>query len=120
MNKLYKLSLGLTAILAASCAKMEPLQYTVPKPESVAMQEEIDSYPALKSYINRTAHPNFKLGAALSLADYNNKGVMYRLANKNFDEIVLGYEMKHGGVVQSNGNLALDNVSRLLENAKTA
>ncbi len=120
MNKLYKLSLGLTAIMAASCTALEPLEYNVPKPESVAMQEQIDAYPALKSYINRTAHPNFKFGAALSLADYNNQGVMYRLANKNFDEIVLGYEMKHGGVVQSNGNLALDNVSKLLENAKTA
>lgn len=120
MNKLYKITLGLTAIMAASCARFEPLEYSVPKPESVAMQEEIDAYPALKSYINRTAHPNFKFGAALSLADYNNQGVMYRLANKNFDEIVLGYEMKHGGVVQSNGSLALTNVERLLENAKTA
>ncbi len=120
MNKIYKVVLGLTSLLVASCAKYEALEYSVTKPETAIVQEDIDSYPALKSYINRTANPNFKFGVALSLADYNNKNVMYRLANKNFDEIVLGYEMKHGAVVQSNGNLSLDNVTKLLENAKAS
>lgn len=118
MNKIYKVALGLTSLLVTSCTKYEALEYGVAKPETAIIQEDIDSYPALKSYINRTAHPNFKFGVALSLADYNNKNVMYRLANKNFDEIVLGYEMKHGAVVQANGNLSLDNVTKLLENAK--
>ena len=120
MKKIHKLALGLTTCVAASCTTFEPVDFKVDKPESVAIQENIDAYPALKSYINRSAHPNFKLGVALSLADYNNKNVMYRLANKNFDEIALGYEMKHGAVVQSNGNLALDNVTKLLETAKAA
>ena len=120
MKKIHQLALGLTTCVAASCTTFEPVDFKVDKPESVAIQENIDAYPALKSYINRNAHPNFKLGVALSLADYNNKNVMYRLANKNFDEIALGYEMKHGAVVQSNGNLALDNVTKLLETAKAA
>lgn len=120
MKKIHKLVLGVTTCVAASCTTFEPVDFKVDKPESAAIQENIDAYPALKSYINRSAHPNFKLGVALSLTDYNNKNVMYRLANKNFDEIVLGYEMKHGAVVQSNGNLALDNVGKLLETAKAA
>ncbi len=120
MNRLYKVALGITTLLVTSCNVYEPLDFSVDKPESVALQEDIDAYPALKSYINRTAHPNFKFGVALSLSDYVNKGVMYRLANKNFDEIALGYEMKHGAVVQANGSLALDNVSKLLETAKAA
>jgi len=120
MNKLYQIALGFTSIILASCTKYEPLEFATTKPESVALQENIDAYPALKSYINRTSNPNFKFGVALSLNDYVNKGVMYRLANKNFDEIALGYEMKHGAVVQSNGSLALDNVSKLLAAAKEA
>lgn len=120
MNRIYKVALGLTSLLVASCAKYEALEYSVTKPETAIVQEDIDSYPALKSYINRTANPNFKFGVALSLADYNNKNVMYRLANKNFDEIALGYEMKHGAVVQANGSLSLDNVTKLLETAKAA
>ena len=120
MNKIYKVALGLTVLLVTSCTKYEALEFNVVKPGTAVIQEDIDSYPALKSYINRTTNPNFKFGVALSLADYNNKNVMYRLANKNFDEIVLGYEMKHGAVVQSNGSLALDNVTKLLENAKAS
>jgi GH35 family endo-1,4-beta-xylanase len=96
------------------------MNFEVPMPESVAVQEDLDSYPALKSYINRSAHPNFKWGAALSLPQYINKTVMYRLVNKNFDEIVMGYEMKHGAVVQPNGSLALDNVSKLVHVAREA
>src|SRR5215210_8975184 len=111
MKILSKITIGFaTLVTAVSCAKNEPLAFSVEKPESITLQEDIDSYPDLKSYINRAAHPNFKFGVALSLEDYVNKGVMYRLANKNFDEIVLGYAMKHGAVVQADGSLALNNV----------
>ena len=120
MNNIYKVALGLTSLLITSCTKYEALEFDVVKPETAVIQEDIDSYPAIKSFINRTTNPNFKLGVALSLSDYNNKNVMYRLANKNFDEIALGYEMKHGAVVQANGTLLLDNVTKLLETAKAA
>ena len=120
MNNIYKVALGLTSLLVTSCTKYEALEFDVVKPETAVIQEDIDSYPAIKSFINRTTNPNFKLGVALSLSDYNNKNVMYRLANKNFDEIALGYEMKHGAVVQANGTLLLDNVTKLLETAKAA
>jgi endo-1,4-beta-xylanase len=118
MKTLYKLAL--TGILAVSCTKYDPLKFAVDKPENIALQEDIDAYPALKTYINRAAHPNFKLGMALSLNSYVNKDVGYRLANRNFDEIALGYEMKHGAVVQSDGTLRLDNIEKLIETAKAA
>lgn len=120
MKTLYKLALGLTGILAVSCTKYDPLKFAVDKPENIALQEDIDAYPALKTYINRGAHPNFKLGMALSLNSYVNKDVAYRLANRNFDEIALGYEMKHGAVVQSDGTLRLDNIQKLIETATAA
>ena len=121
MNKIYKTALGVAAIvMAASCSKYEPLGYEVDKPESVTLQEDINSYDGLLSYINQSAHPNFKLGAALSLSTYVNKSVMYRLANRNFNEIVMGWEMKHGGVVQPNGSLALENVENLMGRAQEA
>jgi endo-1,4-beta-xylanase len=113
--------IGFATLLAvASCNRYESLDYTVEKPESIAIQEDIDSYPALKSYINRSAHPNFRFGVGVNLSDYIQKGVMYRLANRNFDEIVVGYEMKHGAVVQADGSLALDKVQTLLQTAKAA
>jgi len=120
MKTLYKCAWGLTAVLAFSCSSYEPLKFEAEKPSGVVVQEEIDSYPALKSFIDRSAHPQFKLGMALSLNPYANQEVIYRLANRNFDEIVLGYEMKHGAVVKSDGTSYLDDVKRLIETAKTA
>ncbi len=121
MKGIIKLSFLITSVVIInSCNKKTSLDYEVPMPESIALQEDIDSYPALKSYINRSAHPNFKWGAALSLSEYINKTVKYRLVNRNFDEIVMGYEMKHGAVVQNDGTLALDNVRKLVNVAREA
>lgn len=121
MKNLYKIALGVTAsLLMVSCAKHELLDFHVDKPASFENQEKIDSYKALKTYLNKATNSDFKFGAAVSLSDYVNKGVMYRLVNSNFDEIVLGYEMKHGAVVQSDGKLALDKIKDLLKTAKEA
>lgn len=120
MNQLYKLGLPAMFLLVASCSDYEQLAFSVDKPESVVLQEDIDSYDALTSYVNREVNGDFKLGGAVSLSNYLQKGVMYRLLNRNFDEITLGYEMKHGAVVQSDGSLALGNVEELLSTAADA
>ena len=65
MNKLYKTGACL-AILAmvAACNKYKAAEFNVDKPESVTIQEDLDSYPALRTYINHNAHPDFKMGVA--------------------------------------------------------
>ena len=121
MNQLHKIAAGFIAfVVITSCNKYKGLEFNVDKPESVAVQEDIDAYPALKSYINRVAQPGFKLGVALGLQEYLDKGVKYRLANRNFDEIVLGYEMKHAAVVKADGSLDLVKVNSLLQTANAA
>lgn len=121
MKRFYKIALGLSAsVVLSSCAKYEDVDFHVDKPVKFANQEILDAYEPLKSYLNPQANTDFKLGLALSLPQYVNKGVMYRLANSNFNEIVLGYEMKHGAVVQSDGKLNLANVKNLLNAAKSA
>ncbi|NLR57439.1 1,4-beta-xylanase [Chitinophaga polysaccharea] len=121
MNPLHKIAAGfLVFVTITSCNKYQKLDFNVDKPESVAVQEDIDAYPALKSYINRASQPGFKWGVALGLQEYLDKGVKYRLVNRNFDEIVLGYEMKHGAVVQSDGSLDLAKVKSLLQTAGQA
>jgi len=121
MKQYSKIALGLVStLMLVSCHKYESLDYQVEKPSTFAAQEQIDAYQPLKTYINRTANPKFKLGAGASLQPYVSKGVIYRLINSNFDEITLGYEMKHGAVVQADGTLALTNVNNLLETASKA
>lgn len=105
-----------TAVLAlclASCAEMEMSEYDVEKPLSIENQEEIDGLQNLKTYVS---NPNFKLGAGVSMSSYNNLGAMYMLANTNFQEVTAGYSMKHGAVVQNDGSLKLDAVSKFVEN----
>jgi endo-1,4-beta-xylanase len=115
MNILHKIAACFVILVTVvSCNKHKALDFNVDKPETVTVQEDIDTYPALKTYINRSAHPDFRFGVAGSLSEYLAKGVMYRLANKNFDEFAVGYEMKHGAVVQANGSLALDKVKDFL------
>lgn len=121
MKRLHIIAAGFTVMtVMAACNKYNSPEFNVDKPASLEVQEDIDSYPALKSYINRAAHPNFRWGAALGLQEYLDKGVKHRLTNKNFDEIVLGYEMKHGAVVQNDGSLDLGKVKTLLETANKA
>lgn len=108
------------SVVFSSCYKYKPLLFDVTKPDDVTAQEDINSYPALKSYIDSTKYPDFHLGAAVSLGEYLKKGVLYRMVNRNFEQIVLGYAMKNGAVEQSDGSLNLDDVHRLLETAKSA
>ena len=111
---------AITLILLGSCADNSLLDFQVTEPESIAQLKYLNDYDVLKSYVDRTTNPNFKLGAGVSVSDYNSKGVVYRLANSNFDEITAGYEMKHMAVVQADGSLALDNVTNFLAIAKAA
>ena len=121
MKTIYRIVPFAALLLSlASCTESHLLSYDVEKPLTIANQEEINAYSDLKSYIDRKANPDFKLGAGISLTDYTSKSLMYRLVNKNFDDITLGYEMKHGAIVQADGSLALVNVNKLLTTAKEA
>jgi endo-1,4-beta-xylanase len=121
MKRFYQIALGLTvSAVLASCSDYEALDFHVDKPLNIADQELLDAYNPLKSYFDYTKYPDFKFGTAVSLSDYVNKKVIYRLANSNFDEITLGYEMKHAAVVGADGNLNLKNVESLLKVASEA
>ncbi|HEX9152529.1 MAG TPA: endo-1,4-beta-xylanase [Flavobacterium sp.] len=121
MKKIYKIvPFAAFLITLGSCTESHLLSYDVEKPLTIANQEEINAYSDLKTYVDRKVNPDFKLGAGISLSDYTNKSLIYRLVNRNFDEITLGYEMKHGAIVKSDGSLALENVNKLLTTAKEA
>lgn len=107
-------------MITFSCADKDILEFEVDKPEVIAAQEDINSYEALKAYVDRVTNPIFKLGAGISLSDYTSRSLIYRLVNRNFDEMTMGYSMKHGAVVQSDGILNFDNINELLTAAEEA
>ncbi|MCH5719433.1 endo-1,4-beta-xylanase [Niabella hibiscisoli] len=106
-------------LLLNSCAKFSSNEYTsVDKPETVVLQEEIDAYPGLQAI--KSANAVLKLGMALSSAGYIAQDVSYRIAERNFDELVLETEMRHGDVVMADGALDLTGVKKFLNVAKAA
>lgn len=121
MRKIYKIVPFAALLLSvASCTEPHVLSYDVEKPSTIESQDQINEYSDLKTYIDRKVNPDFKLGAGISLNEYTNQSLIYRMVNNNFDEITLGYEMKHGAIVQADGSLALDNVNKLLKAAQEA
>jgi hypothetical protein len=93
--------IGFFLTLLISCADNTSLEYVVEKPESLAQREYLNDYDVLKTYVDRAKNSAFKLGAGVSVSDFNAKGLMYRLICSNFDEMTAGWEMKHGAIVQN-------------------
>jgi len=121
MKRINKIAWTLVMIAMVSCVDDSPLVFDgVEKPASIANLEYLNEYNALKTYTDRTANPNFKLGAGVSVSSYLERGVMSRLINSNFDEITAGYEMKHGAVVKDDGALNLGNVINFIADARDA
>ncbi|HOV71459.1 MAG TPA: endo-1,4-beta-xylanase, partial [Dysgonamonadaceae bacterium] len=112
--------IGFFLTLLISCADNTRLEYVVEKPQSLAQREYLNDYDVLKAYVDRTKNPAFKLGAGVSVSDFNAKGLMYRLICSNFDEMTAGWEMKHGAIVQKDGSLNLSNVESFIATAKEA
>ncbi|WP_207431384.1 endo-1,4-beta-xylanase [Sabulibacter ruber] len=120
MNHFYKIGFCLASFFLTTSCGYEPLDFEVEKPASFALQEEIDAYADLKTFVNREANPGFKLGTGAIITDYSLQGVLYRLINRNFDEITPASGMMHGAIVQADGSLNLENVSKFLTTAEKA
>lgn len=122
MKYLNKFWLGAIALsVLASCVDDDSLlDYNVDKPESLAKYEYLKGYDVLKSYVNRSTDPDFKLGAGVSVGDFNKLSASYSHIVSNFDEMTAGWEMKHGAVVQADGSLNTSSVATFIANAKNA
>lgn len=91
------------SIFFTSCTEYERPSFTVDKSISIEQQEEINSYNPLKTYIDG-AFPNFKLGADISVLDYVNKALDYRVVNSNFNQISFSNGAQHADIVKADGS----------------
>lgn len=78
------------------------------------LQEKIARYDVLKSYTDLI------LGVGIDLNLYMENETYRNIVNQNFDEITVGYHMKHGAMVNSNGQLNFTRVDALIERLKEA
>jgi len=109
------------ALMLTSCVDyFETNDYVVKRPGNSEQYEYLNEYQPLKEYLNRSAHGNFKVSAALDASEFNKKDMLYALATGNFDEIVAGNAMKMGSVVNDKGEMSFSTVSDFVENAESA
>jgi GH35 family endo-1,4-beta-xylanase len=78
------------------------------------LQEKIARYEALNAYTN------FTLGVGIDLSLYMSDEAYRNIVNQHFDEITLGYNMKHGAMVNGQGVLNFTPVDNLLTELKKA
>lgn len=115
----YSLSLGLLLLLA-SCADDQIVDFKTEKPESMAQYEYLNAYDALKTYIDRNASPDFKLGIALSASDFLKGEVVRTMAISNFDEMTAGNAMKYASCVNDKGDMDFGTVEKFVSAAQAA
>ncbi|MCI6212024.1 endo-1,4-beta-xylanase [Bacteroides heparinolyticus] len=103
-----------------SCADDVIMDYKIDKPASLEQYEYLNVYEALKNYVDRASNPNFKLGLAISVNQFLEKGGVYALACSNFDELTAGNAMKYSSVVRDNGAMDFATVTNFVNLAKAA
>ena len=74
----------------------------------------------LKSYIDRSAHPIFKLSGAIEAWDFNGQAKLRDTLALHFDEIVAGNSMKYSSCVDGGGNMNFNTVKDFCAKAKAA
>lgn len=118
--KIMSLVAALSMILA-SCDDMIMEWYKDPKKGEVTvaelplpLAEKILRYDVLKNY------SDFTLGVGVGLDQYMANETYRTIANENFDEVVIGYAMKHGAMVGSSGQINYSQVDAMLARVKEA
>ena len=119
VNKYIISALGCPFVLG-SCADWDDWKYDVEKPQTIAQYEYLNDYAPLKEYLDRGAHPGFKVSAALGVDEFNQQGPLFRLAAHNFDEIVAGNAMKMASCVNDQGVMDFSKVSSFVHAAEDA
>ena len=85
-----------------------------PVPEEEPSYDNLAAYDVLKSYVNRTVSPDFKLGAAVTVSSFLQKTREYDMAVKNFDEMTAGNAMKQSSVMKTDGSMDFSQVRRFI------
>lgn len=110
------LSFAAATILMCGCA--DNAMYTeAPAEPGVTGQ---DGYTYLKSYVNRSENPNFKLGVGVEASDVFAHYPLWTVAKQNFDEVTPGNLMKFSSVVKDDGLMDFRGVADLVNEADAA
>jgi hypothetical protein len=108
------LTLGLNSCYDEKMEWGDPYTHPETAELPLALQEAISRYEVLNSYTN------FVLGVGIDLSLYMNNETYRNIVNTNFDEITVGYDMKHGAMVNGQGELNFTKIDALIAKLKEA
>lgn len=114
------LLMAMAPAIIASCADDKFANYLNEKPQNIAQYEYLNAYDALKTYVDRSVNPNFKLGAGITVSDFLKKDLVYSAACANFDEVTAGNAMKYASCVKDDGSMDFSQVTKFVEAARGA
>ena len=80
----------------------------------LGLSEKISRYEPLKTYTD------FTLGVGIGMDLYMNDETYRNIVNENFDEVTVGYAMKHAAMVNSQGQLNFGPVDDFIAKTKEA
>ena len=121
MNKkiFYSIALSAAALCMTGCADgdLAPDSNAYEYTDSIKALQYLNDYAPLKSYVDRTVSPDFKLAIGVGAQNYVDGKIDCRLANTNFDEMSAGNAMKYGSCVKSDGTMDFSLVKKFVEAA---
>lgn len=121
MNKniFYSIALSAAALCMTGCADgdLAPDSNAYEYTDSLKALQYLNDYAPLKSYVDRTVNPDFKLAIGVGAQNYVDGKIDCRLANTNFDEMSAGNAMKYGSCVKSDGTMDFSLVKKFVEAA---
>lgn len=103
MKKLSKYSLAVIALaLTVSACKKEIKTGNL----------NTGDFPATETPLKDAA--SFPVGVAINYGPLTNEPKFLETVKRDFDQVVMGYEMKHGAIVQSNGSYSYANADAMI------
>ncbi len=116
-NKILSI-LALCSLVFSSCDDQimewhdDPTHGEVTRDElPLELAEKISRYEALNTYTD------MRLGVGVGLTQYMENESYRSLANENFDELTVGYAMKHAPMVQADGSIDFSDVDEFMTEA---
>ena len=107
------------AFCFSSCEIEEPATIQIIKPRSILDVEFLQDYKLLKTYVDKSVNPYFKLSAQTSLTDFADKGLIYRLLANNFDQVAPS-GILHRAIIENDGSYNWGNIPAFISVASDA
>ncbi len=114
------ISFAAAAVLLCSCADNDMFSQAPQEPGITGQYDYLNGYNKLKTYVDRNANPNFKLGTGVEAANYLGHKMAWTVTNENFDELTPGNAMKFASVVKDDGTMDFSTVKDLVNKSAEA